>query len=525
MKSKRIVILFTFITIIYLFSSTRFALGQEKLSIGDRSPVKNGKVKTLKGVLQVEVLSSNKPVPSAWVHFYIDEEHVGAELTGSDGVASRTFDLLDVFGIHTWKVRVDKQGYDKLWSSKWNFDYQPRPELTLVSDYGEVYGNGSYTYGETAHFGVEPDIIEVEDGKRIVFAEWVGYHANSYSGIENSGNASMLNNILEVAEWKTQYYLNMSCELPQTVSPKSGWYDENTILGIRVYPPPGTEFQFWNGSGIGSYSGTDLLQSIRLDGSIQEEAIFNRENYSLTIVSEYGNPWGGGVYPAWENVSFGVEIEYIYLDKGERVQFNGWNSDSKFGYKGDLTEYGIELVEDVLQEASWKKQYYVNVSSITGGNVTSPSGWVDENTIIVLEANGEEDYQFIGWSGVGEASYTGSQNNYAVVITSPVNETAQWKRIYRVTIESELPVEGRGEYMEGKPVTLKAVRSEGLLVRKMFQQWSGDIDSTNNPFTFTIGRDMKITAVYGRNYTYLLAIVLVLLILTGIAVYKIITSQ
>jgi hypothetical protein len=510
MKSKGILTLFTVLLIINFFSSTRFAFGQEKLSIGDRSPVKNGKVKTLKGILRVEVLSSDEPVPSAWVHFYIDEEHVGAELTSSDGVASRTFDLLEVFGIHNWKVRVNKQGYDTLWSAKWNFDYQPRPILTLVSDYGEVYGNGSYIYGETALFGVEPGIINLEEGKRLAFVEWITYHDNGYSGSENPSNVTMLNNILEIAVWETQYYLNMSCELPQAVSPKSGWYDEGSILGIRVEPLPGTKFQYWNGSGKASYSGTDLLQSINMDGPIREEAIFDRENYTLTVESEYGSLWGSGVYPAWENVSFGVEGEYVYMNKGERVKFTGWKSDSKNGYKGNITEYSLEIVEDIHQEANWKKQYYVDVNSSTGGNVTSTSGWMNENSIIILEAKGEEDYQFIGWSGAGDASYTGSKNNYSVVITSPVNESANWRRIFRVSIQSELTVDGSGEYLEGDSVTLEAVNSEGLLIRKMFEKWSGDIDSTSNPFTFTIGRDMEISAIYEMNYTYLLYIAVVL---------------
>jgi hypothetical protein len=525
LKSKRFITLFTLIIIFNIVTSTRVILGQEKFSIGDKSPLSNRKVETMKGILKVEVLSSNVPVPYAWVNFYIDEEWVGNDLTDLDGVASKTVDLLDELGYHTWKVRVNKEGYEKLWSPEWRFNYQPRPVLTLLSDYGETYGNDSYTYGETALFGVEPQIINIEDGKRLVFVEWVSFHENGYSGNENESNATMLNNILEIAVWKTQYYLDMSCELPKAVSPKSGWYDENIILGIRVDPPSGTEFLYWNGSGKDSYSGTEIPQSIRLYGPIQEEAIFERKNYELTVKSEYGNPWGSDVYPAWENVSFGIEDEYIDTNKGERVMFTGWGSDSKYGYNGNIKEYRIEIGEDILQEANWKKQYYVDLSSSTGGNVTPKSGWVDENSRIILEAKGEENYQFIGWSGVGDSVIKDSQNNYTVVITSPLNRTAQWKRICRVSMESELPVEGTGEYLEGDVVTIEAVKSEGLLVRKIFHKWTGDIDTTNTSFTFTIDRDMKISATYDRNYTYLLVIMVVLLILIWIPLYKMITNR
>ena len=183
------------------------------------------------------------------------------------------------------------------------------------------------------------------------------------------------------------------------------------------------------------------------------------------------------------------------------------------------------MAEDIQQEADWIKQYYVTVNSSLGGNVTSFSDWVDEKTLIILEAKGEENYQFMGWSGIGDASYTGSKNNYSLIITSPVNETAHWKKIFRVAIESEFPVEGLGQYLDGESVELLATESEGLLIRKIFQKWSGDIDSTSNPFIFTITRDMEIAANYTVNYTYFVVVILVLLITIGIAVYLVVSKM
>jgi hypothetical protein len=489
------------------------------MSISDRSPTPNSEIDTMKGILQVKVLYQDEPLSFAWVHFYIDDEHIGVELTDSNGVASKTFELLDDFGDHTWKVRITKRGYDTLWSSKWRFEYRPKPVLTLVSDYGKVYGNGSYAFGENASFGVKPEIINIGEGKRFIFVEWISYHENGYTGNENPSNVTMLNNILEIAVWQTQYYLDMDCELPKAVTPKSGWYDENSILGIHIDSLPGTEFLYWNGSGQVSYSGTDLHNSIKMEGPIKEQALFNRENYSLAILSEYGDFWGSGLYPAWENVSFGVENAYVYLNKGERVKFIEWDSDSNYGFKGNDTTYSVELSEDINQVAIWKKQYFVDVNSSLGGNVTTNSGWIDENTIIILEAKGEENYKFMGWSGVGNASYSGSENNYSVFVTSPITETAEWRKIYKVSVESELPVEGPGEYLDGELVTLSATGSEGLLIRKMFQKWSGDIDSTSNPFSFTINRDMEISAIYIVNYTYFLVLAIFSVIIIGIITY------
>jgi hypothetical protein len=94
--------------------------------------------------------------------------------------------------------------------------------------------------------------------------------------------------------------------------------------------------------------------------------------------------------------------------------------------------------------------------------------------------------------------------------------TAHFKKQYTVQIESELDTTGSGIYLDGDHVKLEAQETEGLIVRRIFKQWSGDISSSNNPFIFNISRDIEVTAVYEKDYMIFLGVLCFTIILVGI---------
>jgi hypothetical protein len=63
---------------------------------------------------------------------------------------------------------------------------------------------------------------------------------------------------------------------------------------------------------------------------------------------------------------------------------------------------------------------------------------------------------------------------------------------------------------------LEAQKADGLIVRRVFKQWTGDISSTNNPFTFTIDQDIDVSTVYEKNYTIFLGLMGVIILAVGI---------
>ena len=64
--------------------------------------------------------------------------------------------------------------------------------------------------------------------------------------------------------------------------------------------------------------------------------------------------------------------------------------------------------------------------------------------------------------------------------------------------------EASGEYQEGETVTITALPKEDWL----FENWSGDVETTSNPLTITMDSDKSITANFVKE-TYSLNITII----------------
>ena len=81
-------------------------------------------------------------------------------------------------------------------------------------------------------------------------------------------------NKIYTANFNTQYYLTMAHGTGGTVTPASGWKNSGTTVSISATPTSGYSFSNWNGSGTGSFSGTNNPASITMGGPITETATF-----------------------------------------------------------------------------------------------------------------------------------------------------------------------------------------------------------------------------------------------------------
>ena len=76
------------------------------------------------------------------------------------------------------------------------------------------------------------------------------------------------------ANFNTQYFLTMSHNTGGSVTPASAWKISGATISISATPSANYHFTNWNGSGTGSYSGTNNPASITMDGPITEAAAF-----------------------------------------------------------------------------------------------------------------------------------------------------------------------------------------------------------------------------------------------------------
>jgi hypothetical protein len=80
------------------------------------------------------------------------------------------------------------------------------------------------------------------------------------------------------ANFKTQYQVTTTANPTEggTVSPTSGWFDSGESIQLVATASGGFEFDRWEGSGSGSYTGTANPRSITVNGPITEEARFRQ---------------------------------------------------------------------------------------------------------------------------------------------------------------------------------------------------------------------------------------------------------
>ena len=122
--------------------------------------------------------------------------------------------------------------------------------------------------------------------------------------------------------------------------------------------------------------------------------------FTLTVVSDHGWAYGGGVYQDEAPASFGVSPLVVTVNPGMRYVFEGWISSSPNGYSGQASDVELKMRSDVTQTVVWRLEYLLTVESeipIEGG------GWIEEGSNVVIEAvvsrGGLLRKVFKGWEG------------------------------------------------------------------------------------------------------------------------------
>ena len=111
--------------------------------------------------------------------------------------------------------------------------------LTVNSPYGAPGGEGWYDCGSTAYACLDIGVLDHGNGTRRVFTGWDG--DASGTDYAKSSPITMDSPKTAVANWKTQYYLEVS-SLHDDPSPDTGWYDAGTSFTASVSSPvPGAE--------------------------------------------------------------------------------------------------------------------------------------------------------------------------------------------------------------------------------------------------------------------------------------------
>ena len=276
-----------------------------------------------------------------------------------------------------------------------------------------------------------------------------------------------------------------------TLSPAGTIFQEGTEVILTAVPDAGHRFDDWSGDLVSTENPDTIVMNS--DKTITANFSEIPPQYSLTINTDGQgsvtlNP-PGGIYDEGTEVILTATPESGHL-------FSGW-SDSLVSTENPDT---IIMNSEKVVTATFTPipQYTLNIDTVGFGGVTldPPGGTYFEGTEVILTATPDSGYQFDGWSG----GLSGSENPDTIIVNSNLAITASFSEIfYTLDIDTVgfggVTLSPSGNvFPEGTEVILTAVPNSG----HQFDDWSGDLVSTENPDTIVMTSDKTVTANFSE---------------------------
>ncbi|MEJ2628332.1 MAG: hypothetical protein P8078_07240, partial [bacterium] len=236
--------------------------------------------------------------------------------------------------------------------------------------------------------------------------------------------------------------------LPQTYT----WIaDSSYMVGAvdSVETDTTTRYMFSSWSDGGAKSHAYLVPDS--DDPVNLTVFYTTQHY-LNLVTDHGDPYGGGWHDEGAEVTFYVD-SISPGTAGIRYAFLEWAGTGNGSYSGNDSSYTVFMDNPIREKASWDTQYKLSIDSDHGESWGE--GWYVEDTAVNFGVDSTEiigpgaRFTFSGWTGSGTNSYTGGDTSYTVTMTNPITEEANWVVQYYLTM-IEIPPQG-GEVVPAPP--------------------------------------------------------------------------
>ncbi|GEM_PF-5625542 len=338
--------------------------------------------------------------------------------------------------------------------------------LKINSDFGKVKGEGWYDDGSIAQISIlQNKIVDSNNLQQHIFDGW-----SDGNDKKSSKNSITVDHPLTInANWKDQYYLQLTSSVAGIEIPGSGWYDKGaqvplvTDTGSKISNDAKYVFGKWLAKGD-NLSIIDKPESnvavLTINGPQTIEADW-KKSYYVSVSSPNGDTSGSGFYDDGSTANISVSTtEVIIADKVHKVVFTGWsnaatqpNSANQGGTsnsqlspdQSSAPKITVNVDKPMTFVANWKNQYYIDVTSKQGS--ASGSGWYDEGQpakITVKQPSAPPGiwvrYMFDGWSG----DYQGNSIVGSVIMDAPKTVSAEWRADYTPAIMNSIIISGVG---------------------------------------------------------------------------------
>jgi len=348
-------------------------------------------------------------------------------------------------------------------------------------------------------------------GVRYVNLGWLGTGSVPANGASNAVTFTLSAASSLTWLWKTQYFLNVVVVSNGTVSLDDGWYDAGTVLSLTATSSNYFHFANWGGS----ISGTSPTTSVPMNGP-------------RTVVAYFVEDLAINGVPKWWLAQFGISPD----DAGALADADGdslpnWreyavgshplNSDTDGdGYSDGLevawnssptSDLSVPKAQLVIEGSPAR---YASPAPLPYGTNLVPLFQVVSNYVPPTSFFGgvsSQRYRSLGWTGLGSAPASGTNNVVIFSIQTNSSITWNWATQYLVQVvgTSNGSVSVAREITPGnfemRPdgwwdggTTLKFTATPSNYFRFMY--WTGDINTGTNSFSWVLQSPVYITAIF-----------------------------
>ena len=271
--------------------------------------------------------------------------------------------------------------------------------------------------------------------------------------------------------------------------------DCGTVVDISATVNPGYGFSGWTGNIGDNDIENGLVISVVVDDN--KEIIANFSTYSLTIPDVSGGTVL--ISPDQESYAYGTEIT-LTANPDLNYSFDGWSGDAS----GSENPYTFTIESDMTVTASFIT-YDLTVVVLEGSgevDITPEQPSYLYNTEITITVEPDSNYIFSSFQVYESQSDSEviTENPYTFNIQSDVYITIIFTEQFTVNIItpdegvescSLDPISDGGIYNNGDNVTVECILEDNF----QFENWSGDISGSENPYEFTVDSNMEFSPV------------------------------
>jgi len=342
-------------------------------------------------------------------------------------------------------------------------------------------GEGWYDSGVTVHVSTAQYANVTAETSRYRFDHWDGA-----TGDYSDATVVMDGAKTATAVYQLQYYLTVTTNPAEVLTLNSsavsgeGWYDSGATATVdavqlvnKVTGQSRYDFRSWTGA---TPTGVGNQATVLMDGPKTVTANYQLQYKVSLAQSGVGSDFTGTVVivDGTDNLKVSDLPKDYWWDAGSSHTFafqSPLTVDDGKHYVWTGTSGLSTLQSDTLTisgagtlTGNYKTQYYLTMST-NYGTVSPGSGWYDEGSVVTISATAPsavdgERYVWLGWTGSGDGSYTGTDNPASITMNGPITETAAWAHQYYLTVRVSPPgfatISGEGWYDEGTNVTLAA---------------------------------------------------------------------